>query len=117
MGINKKGKKLPPEYQEKAIANGLSLSTVYDRLNRGWDLDKAVNTPPTRKTYASSSERIDGSIKATDRPRGRTITFSTYKDIEPLLNDAIKESGKSKSQFIADAVEQYLLKLWKPKTK
>ena len=117
MGINKKGKKLPPEYQEIAIANGLSLSTVYDRLNRGWDLDKAVNTPPTRKTYASSSERIDGSIKATDRPRGRTITFSTYKDIEPLLNDAIKESGKSKSQFIADAVEQYLLKLWKPKTK
>ena len=116
--VNRKvGKKLPPEYHDKAIENKIPLSTVYNRLNRGWDLEKAVTTLPTRKTYASTENREEGVMIPSDRPRGKSITFNPYQEYEHLLNNAIAESGKSRSEFIADVLEYYLLKVWKPKSK
>jgi hypothetical protein len=113
----KVGKKLPPKYHKLMEENKLSASTVYDRINRGWDVEKAVSTPPTRKTYASTENREEGVMIPSNRPRGKSITFSPYKDYENLLNDAIAESGKSRSEFIADALDHYLYKVWQPKGK
>ena len=113
----KVGKKLPPEYHKLMEENGLSPSTVYDRINRGWDIEKAVTTLPTRKTYANTQNREEGVMIPSSRPRSKSITFSPYKDYENLLNDAIAESEKSRSEFIADALEHYLYKVWQPKAK
>ena len=116
--VNRKvGKKLPPEYHDKAIENNIPLSTVYNRLNRGWDLEKAVTTLPTRKTYANTQNREEGVMVPSSRPRSKSISFSPYKDYEDLLNDAIAKSGKSRSEFIADALEHYLYNVWQPKAK
>ncbi len=106
---------LPDEYKEKAIANGINIKTVYQRIKRGWEIDKAVTTPPSKTgTSAIYNKRVHGSITAGDRPKGSPITFTMYKDLEDLFNDALKESKLTRSDFVANAVEQYLLK-WTPK--
>ena len=111
------GVKLPEEYKQKAIANNLSLQTVYGRINRGWDLEKAVTTPPKLKTAAYYNQRdSEGNIKSGKRPKGKNRTFTAYADMDQLLDDAIADSGLSSSDFLAIAVEDYLTKLWKPKS-
>ena len=112
----KTGKIFPEHYKQQAIANNISIQTVYSRLERGWDLEKAVNTPPVRKTYIHEAKREDGWIVPSDRPRlKKTMGVNLYQDLEPLFNEALEESGLSRSDFVANAVEQYLLKLWTPK--
>jgi hypothetical protein len=113
----KTSKVFPDDYKEKAIANNISVNTVYSRLERGWDLDKAVTTPPIRKTYIHEAKREDGWVVKSDRPRlKKSMSVSLYQDLEPLFNEALADSGLSCSEFIANAIEQYLLKLWTPKT-
>jgi hypothetical protein len=112
----KTSKVFPDDYKEKAIANNISVNTVYSRLERGWDLDKAVTTPPIRKTYIHEAKREDGWVVKSDRPRlKKSMSVSLYQDLEPLFNEALADSGLSCSEFIANAIEQYLLKLWTPK--
>ncbi len=112
----KTSKVFPDDYKEKAIANNISVNTVYSRLERGWDLDKAVTTPPIRKTYIHEAKREDGWVIPSDRPRlKKSMSVSLYQDLEPLFNEALADSGLSCSEFIANAIEQYLLKLWTPK--
>lgn len=109
---------LPEEYKQKAIANQLSLQTVYARIKRGWELEEAVNTPPKIKTAAHFNKRDkEGNILSGQRPKGKHRNFTAYADMDKLLNDAIVDSGLSQSDFLAMAVEEYLLKLWKPKAK
>ncbi|WP_373479261.1 hypothetical protein [Geminocystis sp.] len=111
----KTNKIFPNEYREKAIANNIALATVYSRLERGWDLDKAVTTPPIRKTYIHQAKREDGWVVSSDRPRlKKSMSVSLYEDLEPLFNKALADSGLSCSEFIANAIEQYLKKLWTP---
>jgi hypothetical protein len=117
--MGKVGKKLPEEYKLKAIENGISIQTVYGRLQRGWDLEKAVTKKSTKIPLLTrkNSRTETGEYKASKRPKGRNIGVTIYKDLEPLLNQAIEESGKTKSEFIGDIVEEYLLKSWQPKAK
>jgi hypothetical protein len=117
MSIRKSSKIFPDQYKERAIANGISIQTVYARLQRGWDLEKAVTEKPGTNTYAHKAHREDGWITASERPRlKQCFSTSIYQDLEPTFNKALEESGLSRSEFIANAVEQYLLKLWTPKT-
>lgn len=111
----KTSKVIPEEYREIAIANNISLQTVYSRLDRQWDLDKAVSTPPLRKTYIHEAKREDGWVVPRDRPRmKKAMGVYFYQDLEPLFLEALQDSGLSCSEFIAQALEGYLLKLWKP---
>lgn len=112
MSNRKRGTILPDELKEKAIANGLSLNTVYSRIKRGWDKLEAVTIPPTQTTCTHNLDRDQGWL-VSDRPRGSSISFSIYKDIEDEFNTALSESGLTKSEFVATAIEQYLQKLWK----
>jgi hypothetical protein len=114
--MGKVAKKLPEEYRQKAIENDLSLTTVYARIKRGWDLDEAV-TKPASKIYATNNERIEGEIQKSDRPRSDLFSVRIYQDNEDLFQEAIKKSGKSKSQFVADAVDYYLKNYVKRKRK
>jgi hypothetical protein len=116
MSERKHGVVLPDEYRELAIANGISIKTVYARIKRGWEVNKAVTVLPTKITSAHTNKREEGWIVSGNRAKGSPITFTMYKDSEDLFNEAVNESGLSRSDFVANAVEQYLLKLWKSKT-
>lgn len=119
--MGKVGYKLPKKYKEKAIENGISLQTVYCRLERGWDLDRAVSEDPRKNrtpiAAAIDSRDEEGNLKSVGRPKGKIISFTPYRDMEDRLKKAIEESGQSRSVFIADAIEEYLDKLWEPKAK
>jgi hypothetical protein len=63
---------LPDKYKELAIANRISLKTVYHRIKRGWPVDKAVTTPPSNRGESSRKNgRVHGSIRAGDRSSER----------------------------------------------
>jgi hypothetical protein len=100
---------LPDKYKELAIANRISLKTVYHRIKRGWEIEKAVTTPPSNRGESSRKNgRVHGSIRAGDRPKGSPITFTMYQDSQDLFNEAVNKSGLSRSGFVANVVEQYL---------
>jgi hypothetical protein len=113
--MGKVGKLLPEEYKQKAIENNIPIPTVYGRLERNWDLERAVTELP--KNIVKVVREPTGEIKASNRPKGDVFSVTLYKDLEPLFNQALEESGQSRSVFVADAIEQYLLKLWKPRNK
>lgn len=106
---------LPEEYKERAIVNGISLQTVYARLKRDWSLERACNERPLPESTPASVRlglrEETGMLESTGRPRGNVISFTPYTETERLLNEAIKESGKSRSVFIADAIEAYVLSI------
>lgn len=104
--MGKVAKKLPEEYKQKAIANNISLQTVYQRLQRGWDLEKAVTKVSHRKDLKRSE---DGTIISGDRPKTtKSYAFCAYQDNQELLEKAIEKSGKSQSVFLADIVDTWL---------
>ena len=102
---------LPDKYKEKALENGISIQTVYQRIKRGWDLDRAVTQKPKTPPHLSKG-RDEGMIKAGDRPKGsKTYGFVYYKDREEKLDQAIAESGLSISDFMSNIVDEYLDKI------
>jgi hypothetical protein len=107
--VSKSAYRLPLEYKEKAIANGINLATVYKRIQRGWELERAVTEkakPAPRHVF--ENKRIDGMLMAGDRPKGKKRGYAFYQDSEEELEKAIRESGLSTSEFTAYAVEQSL---------
>ncbi|WPF87340.1 hypothetical protein WEU38_11005 [Cyanobacterium aponinum AL20118] len=110
----KSSKILPDEYREKAIANDVPIPTVYARLQRGWDLEKAVSSPPKKNARIMEAKRDEGWLVPSERPRLKhSYSTNIPEDIEPLFNEALSESGLTRSEFIAHAIEEYLTKLWK----
>ncbi len=105
--MGKTGKLLPEEYKQKAIDNDLNLQTVYRRLERGWDIERAVTEKAKNTTY-NYKRTEDGSI-TTDRPKSeKTRAFINYADNEELYQKALDFTGKTSSQFVADLVDQWL---------
>jgi hypothetical protein len=108
---------LPEKYKKIALANNISIQTVYGRLRRGWDVEKAVKVPPDKsKGKSADVPRKEGAIMPSDRPRcSKPISFYFYQDLEKILESAVKSSGLSRSEFISQVVEEYLLKWQKQK--
>ena len=116
--MGKVAKLLPEEYKQKAIDNGIPLQTVYKRLQRNWELERAV-TEKSKTQYINQSHRSsEGELMPGDKPKGNKVySFTPYIDSENLLDEAIAKSGKSKSVFLADMVEEYLKKWTRKKRK
>jgi hypothetical protein len=110
---------LPNEYKEKAIANGINLATVYKRVQRGWDFERAVTEKPQHQHHPHmfTYPRKEGMLQPSDRPKGKKRAFTYYKDDDEQLDKAIAESGLTGSEFICNAVEEYLEKWQKQKAK
>ena len=107
--MGKSAKLLPPEYKQRAIDNDISLITVYKRLERGWDLERAV-TEKSKKIYDSKTNKR-GEFESGDRPKStKTHAFTNYEDNEELYQKALSYTGKNSSQFIADLVDSWLKK-------
>lgn len=83
--------------EQKAIAeeNGIPLVTVYKRLDRDWDVEKAI-TKPTRKT--GNRKRKDGLFVDTGRAKARF--FSLPQEWDDKLTKAIADSDLSEAEWV-----------------
>ncbi|WP_067776717.1 hypothetical protein [Nostoc sp. NIES-3756] len=75
---------IPEKYYEKALANGISRTTLYNRVSRGWDLDQAIATPPDHK---KESLRKNSRFYGVQRGKVRTVKMPV--EYEEKLNQAI----------------------------
>lgn len=87
--------------EQLAIAekNGIPKVTVYKRLDRGWDVEKAI-TKPTRK--AGNTKRKDGLF--VDAGRGESRFFSLPQEWDEKLKQAIADSGVSEKEWIEQTI-------------
>lgn len=91
--------------EQLAIAenNGIPKVTVYKRLERGWDIEKAINKP-TRKP--GNTKRKDGVF--VDAGRGERRHFSLPQEWDDELEKAIAEAKTSESELLEKAVIDWL---------
>ncbi len=116
--MGKRGIILSEEDKQRALANNLSLQTVYARINRGWDTEKAVTTAPKptalTKLKRSSSGELIGKY---GEPIGKDRTFRMLASQDKTLDELIKNSGLSQSEFIAKIITEYVEALHDSKQK
>ena len=91
--------------EQLAIAedNGIPKVTVYKRLERGWDVEKAI-TKPTRKL--KNVKREDGLF--VDAGRGESRFFSLPQEWDDKLKDAIAKSGMSENEWLEQTIIEKL---------
>lgn len=92
-------KLLTDEQIEIAKKNGIPKVTVYKRLDRGWDVEKAI-TKPTRKP--GNVKREDGLF--VDAGRGETRFFSLPQEWDEKLQQAIANSEMSEKEWIENTI-------------
>lgn len=87
--------------EQLAIAdkNGIPKVTVYKRLDRGWEVEKAI-TQPTRKP--KNVKREDGLF--VDAGRGERRYFSLPVEWEKDFEQAIADSEMSESEWVEQVV-------------
>jgi hypothetical protein len=61
---------IPEEYYKKALEAGISRTTLYNRVSRGWNLEKAISTPPDHK---KESLRKNSRFYSVERGKVRTV--------------------------------------------
>ena len=107
--MSRVGKKVPPQEMAIAEENGISRSTLYARLNQGWDIEKAISEPPKRRPQLNKLKRNeDGELVTVNERKGksRTVRFPESKD--DLLDEAIADSGMNQVDFIVKATLEYI---------
>ena len=108
---------LDEEHKQKAIANNLSLQTVYARLKRGWDVERAVTEKPKQTTVHDLPRSETGELLPHELPKGKQRSIRLYKHMDDDIDEAIASSGMTQSDFVSMAVEQFYKKLWKKPTR
>ena len=111
--MGKKAKKLPEDKKQIALANGISIQTVYARIKRGWSIDRAiteqVKSDNTPISAVIGSRQEGGRLKPfAQKAKGKVISFTPYRDDEEELAQLITESGESRSVFLAEVIHQWL---------
>ncbi len=95
--------KMSPEITKEqwAIADSHNIPrvTVYKRLQRGWDVERSITTPPKSEPR---QERSDGRFSGDEKGKPRSIRLPKEWDEE--LDQAIAESGMSQSDWIAEVI-------------
>ena len=115
--MGKRGILLSEENKHRAKENGLSLQTVYGRLKRGWEVERAITEPPQSTNFHNLPRSPTGEVTRGEHKKGRlrSIRFWDYMDEE--IDKAIAASGMNQSDWVTMAVEEYYQKLWKPPRK
>ena len=100
------GSVLPDDKKEIAIANGIPLTTVYRRLKRDWDMERAITQPPRKSHIHKLQRRKEGAFKS-DRLKSKEMhAFFNYAENEKAFMNMVNESGKNVSNFIADLIDK-----------
>ncbi len=87
-----------------AKANQVPRTTVYKRIQRGWDVEKAVGTPPKEQVRHKEGGRFAGKTK------GKPRSFRMPVDWDEKMDEAITESGLSEGEWIAIALVNKLMR-------
>lgn len=85
-----------------AKQNGISTTTVYNRVNRGWNLEKAI-TIPTDHNLNSKREQS----KLFSRKRGKTRITKLPAEWEEKYEQHLEDSGLTEIDFIAEIIGKY----------
>ena len=104
----RESKLLTDEQKRIAQNNNIPLVTVYKRLKRGWDINKAI-TKQTRK--AGNIKRENGLF--IDAGRGKRRYFSICAEWDDILDKAIAESGIDETEWIEQTIIEKLKSLEK----
>ncbi|BAY41269.1 hypothetical protein NIES2111_56650 (plasmid) [Nostoc sp. NIES-2111] len=103
---------IPEEYYEKALANGISRTTLYNRVSRGWDLEQAIARSAVLKAIATPPDHKKESLRKNSRfygvQRGKVRTLKMPVEYEERLNQAIAKSGLTEMDFLTQIIVDYL---------
>ncbi len=109
--MGKRGIILSEEDKQRAIANNLSLQTVYARISRGWDALKATTTPPKAIALTKLDRLPTGELIPKNKERlGQIRGFQLLEKYDPLLDKLIEDSGLNQSEFVAKVLTEYIEK-------
>ena len=103
--MGKIGKILSPEDVAIAEKNGVPLSTVYARLRREWDIQRAITQPPKASPQLKRDKEGEFSTEE-EKGKPRGVRFPKSKD--DLIDKAIADSGMTQSDFIVFATMNYI---------
>ena len=99
----RESKLLTDEQLAIADKNGIPKVTVYKRLDRGWDVEKAI-TKPTRKV--GNTKRKDGLF--VDAGRAKARFFSLPQEWDKKLTKAIADSEMSENEWLEQTIIEKL---------
>jgi hypothetical protein len=98
---------LDEKHKQIALKNNISLQTVYARIKRGWNVDRAVSEVPQKTNVHVLPRSNRGPVLAGEHPKGKHRSIRLYKYMDNEIDQIIEEMGLNQSDFIAMAVEQY----------
>ena len=98
--MGKVGKLVSPEELAIAEKNGIPKVTVYKRLDRGWDVQKAITKSP-RKT---GNKQRDEEGQFTGVGKGQVRSFTLPVEWDEKLTVAIADSGKSQTEWLEETI-------------
>ena len=100
------GSVLPDDKKQIAIANGIPLTTVYRRLKRDWDMERAITQKPKKTHIHKLQRREEGAFKS-DRLKSQQMhAFFNYAENENAFLQMVDKSGKNVSNYIADLIDK-----------
>lgn len=109
--MGKVAKLVPPEKLEIAEKNGIPKVTVYKRLDRGWDIHRAI-TEPTKKVARERDEK--GEFISQGRGKPRTITLP--EEWDEVFDEVVKSSQLNQSEWISELVVNKLKRMKKSRS-
>ncbi|MEB6038012.1 hypothetical protein [Staphylococcus pseudoxylosus] len=109
---SKHGKKITPKIRQRIANKGIAYNTFLNRLNNGWDIEKAIETPVKKKQYLTKEEKdilVKNEIPVTTYNNRRSNGWSKEKalstpvrkqeKLDETLHEKLKKSGVSVSLY------------------
>lgn len=109
--MGKVAKLVSPEKLEIAEKNGIPKVTVYKRLDRGWDIHRAI-TEPTKKVARERDQK--GEFISQGKGKSRTITLP--EEWDEFFDEVVESSQLNQSEWISQLVVNKLKRMKKSRS-
>ncbi len=97
--------KLTKEDRKIAESNSIPISTVYRRLEKGWDKDRAITEQPnSAKSRAATCLHTGEPGRLADQ----TFSFRLPPDLNEQFNDRLEKKGQSVQEYLETLVTKHL---------
>ena len=104
--MGKVAKIVPADKMAIAEKNGIPKTTVYKRVQAGWDLEKAISKPPRKSKRKRDSE---GNFIGIGKAKPRSFTLPNEWDEK--LELALSNTDLTQSEFVAKVIIKELKKM------